>query len=237
MKKEQGRKAIIIPDDPRLDDHAKAIRRCASRCFEDVVEMGERLIECRALLKDQRVWLAWLKAEFQWSRRHADRLIAVAKNRKKCATLRTLGIPMSAIYPLADASPALIERVKQRVAAGERVTARSVPLLVFKHEPPTPVRRVVHISPPIISPPTIRTIPSTVHGPYDLHTASLHEFSRKIETFASEVRHLGLEEVAAAVPPEKRKAVAESARGIVDFMQELGRRVSELLVGDGGTSH
>jgi hypothetical protein len=59
------------------------------RYFRQHVEIGQHLIESRRILKENRVWLAWLRAEFQFPRRHADRFIAVAQNRKKCATLRS----------------------------------------------------------------------------------------------------------------------------------------------------
>jgi hypothetical protein len=63
-----ARKPVVIPHDPRHDAHADRIRWCCSRCFEEAIEMGERLFKCRTILKNKRVWLAWLKREFQWSR-------------------------------------------------------------------------------------------------------------------------------------------------------------------------
>src|SRR5262245_37780066 len=103
----QGRKpAVAIPPIPELDEHADVIRAPGRRSFDDVIEIGRRLVLCRELLKAQRVWLAWIKLEFGWSRAHADNLTAVHVNRNKLLNFSSL--PSSALYLLAKASPKLI---------------------------------------------------------------------------------------------------------------------------------
>ena len=104
------------------------------RCFDELVEIGERLIACRALLKGERRWLAWLKTEFSWSRGAADRFISLAQNKAKLHNLSTL-VPASALYLLAKAPPAVVQTIEQRVAAGGRPSVRAVHAAIVEASP------------------------------------------------------------------------------------------------------
>lgn len=125
-KRARTQAAVVIPSDPILRAHAAAIRELGRQSFEAAVEIGERLIACRKILKAKRTWLAWLKAEFQWSRQHADRFIVLARNREKCSSLSTFKLPVSALFLLAKGPPETIEVVRQRVEAGKRPSVRAV---------------------------------------------------------------------------------------------------------------
>ena len=57
-----------MPPRTELDEHVDEIRALGRRSFDDVVEIGRRLVRCRELLKTQRGWLAWIKTKFGWSR-------------------------------------------------------------------------------------------------------------------------------------------------------------------------
>src|SRR5262245_43428719 len=50
-------------DNPALIEHATEIRRLGKRVIEDVIEIGRRLIACKAML-DHGQWLPWLDREF-----------------------------------------------------------------------------------------------------------------------------------------------------------------------------
>lgn len=139
------RAQVVLSANRTLDEHARVIQYLG-RCFEDVVEIGRRLAECREILKGQREWIAWLKAEFSWSRRTADRFIALFENREKVRNMRTLGLPLTALYALAVAPPKVIGQVEQRAAAGQPTTVREALNIVAKTtdpprsscSPPTP---------------------------------------------------------------------------------------------------
>jgi len=121
-KRAQARKrGVEIPPSPELAEHADRIHALGRQTFDGVIEIGERLVRCRELLKTQRVWLAWLKAEFGWSRRTADRFIDLFRAKDKVRKLRTLGVGLSGLYLLAKASPEAVESIERRVKAGHRI--------------------------------------------------------------------------------------------------------------------
>src|SRR5215472_113083 len=121
----QGRKsAVVIPPLPELHVHADAIRALARRSFDDIIDIGRRLARCRELLKSKRQWMAWLLAEFSWSRRTANRFIALFQAKDKLGNLPTL--PMSSLYTLATASPKLIQKIERDIKAGERPSVAEI---------------------------------------------------------------------------------------------------------------
>src|SRR5262249_32038919 len=120
-KRTQARKrGVEIPPIPELAEHADAIRRLGRQTFDDVVEIGQRFDRCRKLLKTQRLWLAWLAAEFGVSRRTVERFIAVSRAKDKVGKLRTLGVGLSGLYLLAKAPPEVVEGIERDIKAGRR---------------------------------------------------------------------------------------------------------------------
>ena len=63
------------PCDPILAEHVAEIRRLNKSALADFIEVGRRLSKCRALLKGEGRWRAWLKAEFAWDRKTASNFI------------------------------------------------------------------------------------------------------------------------------------------------------------------
>src|SRR5215831_13644780 len=125
MKKKRAqtrKRGVEIPPSPELAEHADRIRALGRQTFDGVIEIGERLVRCRELLKTQGAWLAWLEAEFGWSRRTADRFIDLFRAKDKVGNLRTLGIGISGLYLLAKASPEVVEDIERRAKAGHRVS-------------------------------------------------------------------------------------------------------------------
>jgi Protein of unknown function (DUF3102) len=140
------RSADIIPPNPILQRHADEIRALGRQSWDNVVEIGRRLVECRKILKDRRKWLAWIGAEFSWSRAHADRCIAAYQNRTKLLKLSTLGTPISALYMLAKASDAAIAKVERRFAAGERMKAREIIALASQQQETSKALQTIDLS-------------------------------------------------------------------------------------------
>jgi hypothetical protein len=124
--REQIRKLCeyVAPNEVALAEHAAVIRALGKRVVGDVIEIGRRLADCKALLKEERRWIAWIEGEFSWSRKTAENLINVhAMVRGKVATVATLDINMKSLYLLAQPSTPdeAREAVIEAAADGERL--------------------------------------------------------------------------------------------------------------------
>jgi hypothetical protein len=179
-------KSPVIPPNPTLARHADAIRALGRRCFDDMVAIGERLAACRELLKSDGLWLAWLSAEFSWSRRTADRFIDLHKARHKLRNLRT-SMPLSALYTLARASPQLVQAIERRVEAGEQPSVREV-TRVLVEERQEPIDRAVFYCVQQVPPPSDAPATQKILGIANLRALEADRFVRQIETLAAEVR-------------------------------------------------
>ena len=76
----------------RLAEHAEFIRKIGKRVIRDIIEIGRRLTEARALAGHDG-WLPWLEREFGWSDDTAlnyMRLYEMDKSR----TVRDLDLPL-----------------------------------------------------------------------------------------------------------------------------------------------
>lgn len=97
------------------------IRDLVRRAARDIIEIGERLLRVKAALGHGRFG-AWLRAEFAWDERTAQRFMQVAE-RFKSDKLSDLEIAPSALYVLAGTSvpEAAREEALERAARGERI--------------------------------------------------------------------------------------------------------------------
>ena len=203
----------VMPPRTELDEHVDEILMLGRRSFEDIVEIGRRLVRCRELLKTQRGWLAWIKTKFGWSRATADNMIAVYVHRDKLLKFSTLRLPISALYLLAKQEPEVHQRLARQVEAGEPVTVRAVKVHI------THVDRVVRSVSYISSPPEVR-------GPRPSNARiAADSFVGRLTSLAKVVPDLDVAEVATAV--EHYEGADMATRAMMDFLQELGRRLSQ----------
>ena len=107
---------------PALAEHAERIRFLRDRVNGDIVEMGQRLIECKEML-GHGYWLPWLDREFGWTDRTARNFMAVA-GAFKSEPVSDLPIDAGALYLLAGPTVAEEARAEaiERAQAGERIT-------------------------------------------------------------------------------------------------------------------
>ena len=107
---------------PALAEHAEQIRFLRDRVNGDIVEMGQRLIECKEML-GHGYWLPWLDREFGWTDRTARNFMAVA-GAFKSEPVSDLPIDAGALYLLAGPTVAEEARAEaiERAEAGERIT-------------------------------------------------------------------------------------------------------------------
>jgi Protein of unknown function (DUF3102) len=107
----------------KLAEHAAEIRRLGKQTIENVVEIGRRYAECRAILKEDGKWRAWLKDEFNGVESSARNFINVFEMSKStCANFAHVDLPVSALYLIAAPSTPDAARTEiiERAAAGER---------------------------------------------------------------------------------------------------------------------
>jgi Protein of unknown function (DUF3102) len=122
-----------------LAEHAAAIRALGKRVIDDVIEIGERLSQCRAILKEDGKWRAWLKDEFDWGRSTADNFINIYTLSKSAGgpNFGHLDLPLSALYLLAAPStpPEARAEIIERAEAGEQLKVSEVKAVVAKTKP------------------------------------------------------------------------------------------------------
>jgi Protein of unknown function (DUF3102) len=110
---------------------AVMIRRHQTHVVENIVAIGEQLIRVKAALPHG-TWMPWLRGEFGWSTRTAQRFISVAEW-VKCDTVSHLGLfNAKALYMLAAPStPEAVRRsAKDKAEAGQPVTHADVERMV-----------------------------------------------------------------------------------------------------------
>jgi hypothetical protein len=115
---------------PVLAEHADAIRNIAKRVLADVIEIGRRLIECKALV-GHGAWSSWLEREFGWSDDTALNFMR-AFELGKTRNIRDLSLPVSAVYLLAKPStPAAVrDGILDRAEAGETLSVARIKQLI-----------------------------------------------------------------------------------------------------------
>ena len=94
----------------RVHELAEEIRQLVRLTVEGVVEIGDRLIEARSILKPQGKWLEWLDSEFGWKRSSVYNIIRATEAVRKDDRLLKLRSP-SVLYLVSGASEEALERM------------------------------------------------------------------------------------------------------------------------------
>jgi hypothetical protein len=111
-----------------LANHAEKIRELLKRTGTDIVEIGNLLIECKKIAGHGH-WLPWLKQEFGWKERTAQRFMQIAHAAgSNPSGLTDLDLPMEGLYLLsAPSTPqAAREEIIKRAKEGEKITVAEV---------------------------------------------------------------------------------------------------------------
>ena len=103
----------------RLDELAKEIHILNRTTVEHLVDIGDRLIEARKILKPDGKWNDWLEREFDWSTRTAYNFISVAQAAEKYPQLLDFR-SKSVLYLIAGSSDpeGLIEKLQDEGKIG-----------------------------------------------------------------------------------------------------------------------
>jgi hypothetical protein len=126
LPSQQGRSACSS-----LAKHAAAIRKLGKRVVFDVIQIGCRLAECKRLC-GHGYWRPWLKSEFGWTERTAERFMSVHALVGKSDKLSDLELPLSGLYLLAAPSTPkeAVDEIVERAEAGEPVPVAEVKRII-----------------------------------------------------------------------------------------------------------
>jgi Protein of unknown function (DUF3102) len=121
----------LSPDTQLLmSEHAEAIRALGKHVIADVIEMGRRLTEVKALAVHGH-WLPWLEREFGWTDQTARNFMMVF-DRSKSKNFLNLDLPISALYLLAAPSTPIeaIDAVIEQAGGGAKLSGAEVKKIV-----------------------------------------------------------------------------------------------------------
>ncbi len=121
-----------------VQQQTSEIRGLMKRTAEDIVDIGQRLIEVKKRLKHGRFG-TWLTAEFGWNQKTAERFMNVAESfQSKFDSLSIFDLAPSALYILAAPStPAEArEEAIARAQSGQSITYTAAKNLKQKYSPP-----------------------------------------------------------------------------------------------------
>ena len=106
-------------EESRLEELAKEIHILNRTTVEHLVDIGDRLIEARKILKPDGKWNDWLEREFDWSTRTAYNFISVAQAAEKYPQLLDFR-SKSVLYLIAGSSDpeGLIEKLQDEGKIG-----------------------------------------------------------------------------------------------------------------------
>jgi hypothetical protein len=124
-----------------VQQRTSEIKTLMRRAAQDIVEIGERLIEVKARLPHGQFGV-WLKAEFEWSDRTAQNFMQVAA-RFKSATVADFSA--RALYLLAAPSTPdeARDQALARAEAGEAITHKTVKAIIEEVRQPPPAPAVL----------------------------------------------------------------------------------------------
>jgi len=117
-----------------VQQRTSEIKTLMRRSAQDIVEIGQKLIEVKAQL-GRGLFSAWLRIEFEWSRGTAENYVAVAlrfQNQK----FSDFDVAPSALYMLAAPSTpeSARDEVLRRAESGERITFGTAQEVIREHK-------------------------------------------------------------------------------------------------------
>jgi hypothetical protein len=114
-----------------VEQKTREIRERLQHSAQAIWEIGQKLTDVRAQLKHGQ-FEAWLKAEFDWSRRTAYNFINVYEAFNERANLAQIDIATSALYLLAapSTSQEIRDKFLQRAKEGETITHKKLSQII-----------------------------------------------------------------------------------------------------------
>lgn len=136
LTQEKGFDYAVLTPQVRILVQSKTseLKSLMRRSAQNIIDIGQKLTEVKEQLGHGNFG-AWLKAEFDWSRRTAARFMQVA-TQFKSANLANLNIAVSALYLLAE--PSTPEKARKQALElakeGENITHTKAKAIVNRHQ-------------------------------------------------------------------------------------------------------
>ena len=111
-----------------IHELARRTRELARRTIENIVRIGQYLVEARADV-GYGAWLTWIEVEFNWSDQTARRFIHLHELSRngKINTVLNLDLPLGVLYQLAaPKAVAARQEIAERIEAGEPISQETV---------------------------------------------------------------------------------------------------------------
>ncbi|MGB8702652.1 MAG: DUF3102 domain-containing protein [Thermosynechococcaceae cyanobacterium] len=163
----------------KVQDKTSELKSLIRRSAQDIVDIGQRLIEVRDELEYGN-FRRWLKSEFSWSASTATKFIQVA-TQFSCVNFTQLEIAASALYLLAR--PSIPEEARNealtRAAKGESITLGTAKEIVLHQnpvipsptfQPMTPLQKLLDAEPRESLETSRSPVDEEVEGPWTEHT-------------------------------------------------------------------
>ncbi len=124
-----------------IQERTEQIKKRLQRIGEDIIAIGNFLLEVKEKLEPSGQYLKWLRTEFRWSSRQARRYTSVARRfGDQLDKLSTLDIDRSAYWVLAETktSDEVVEEVLTLAETGAKITPKLVEQVREKYLKPEP---------------------------------------------------------------------------------------------------
>jgi hypothetical protein len=232
-KRARAQDAAVIPPNPKLDEHACAIRalgkRAADTVTEAAIDIGGRLTECKRICGHGN-WLPWLKREFGWDVRTAQRYMSVHALAFKNDTVSYLALPLRSIFALAARSTPedAVSEVIAHARSGEHLTHAKVEQTIrrFLPRPQTGQGEPMRITAPERSSEPRRLPAITCE---DLQNASRRrkafELPHRLQEFEEFFSDCPFADAVAAMKPETRSEIIRCVDKIKIAMNALSEAI------------
>lgn len=119
--------ALDVNSRTLVQKNTQTIKSCLRRAAKDIWKVGQSLVQVRSCLQYGQ-FVAWLKAEFEWTSRTAYNFIHVFEAFPDLEKISKLDAAASALYLLASPAtpPAIRDEFLKRATSGERITHKNV---------------------------------------------------------------------------------------------------------------
>lgn len=201
-------------DRAMVKTRADEIRQCLKRTAQDILEVGVRLTQVKARLPHG-MFGDWLKHEFDWSERTAQRFMSVA-SAFKSVTVSDLDIQPRALYLLAAPSTPDAARLSaiERASDGERISYGRAKAIVATHSEPQHAPFTIRSQPTALNP--IPPEPETIDATQAAFGGWIDRISDEGVTFQNLRR---ASELAGMLTPSQQARLSE----LIDFLQGVER--------------
>ena len=218
-------------ESPELLAHIAAIRSLGKQTIANVISIGEHLKECKRIV-GHGGFGDFLKREFEWTERTAQRFMSLIDFKSKYDTVSDLDLPIKSLYLLAapSTSEKVREEIIERAQGGEKIKHDDVVAEIkatkatrakpTTQEQPTKTARAAASSQAL--PGDIDPLPDlTEHEPVDVATEAMHAAVTDLEELEDAKHRLEMENRGLRSEVAELKAGREHTPELVTVEEEV----------------